>query len=192
MKVLICMRIFLFLLLILFFCEAGNENIVKAQDGSGKATTTTTNPTKPVTTTKTVTKPKPVKTVDKPSKTVTTKSKKLPDPPVADWEIDNMSGRWTGFYSEVACTLEVERIEGDTFYAKMFWGEGFEIAITGVIDRNSRKVTLTETEVLRLNPNGVWRLHVNTGTLTYNGLSMKGIGRDGKYSYKWSFNKASK
>lgn len=182
MKALNIMRIFLFALVILFFCEAGNENRAYGQGGDGKEQTT-----KATDKTATKTKPKTVtKTADKPSKTTGKKTKKTPDPPIADWEINNFLGRWTGFYNEVACTLMVERIEGDTFYGTLFWGEGFEVAITGVVERNTRAVTLTETEVLRLNPNGVWRLHVNTGNLKYGGLSMKGTGRDGKYSYKWS------
>ncbi len=153
--------------------------VANAQGGSGKTTPTPTpSPAK--------TKPK---TDAKTNITVKSKNKKIPDAPVADWEIANMSGSWTGRYSDVDCTLEIEKFEGDTFYGKMFWGEGFEIAMTGVIDRNTRKVTLTETEVLRVNPNGVWKLRVNTGTLPYGGLSMKGSGRDGKYTYKWSFKK---
>jgi hypothetical protein len=161
MKTLKSLQISVFVLAILFFCGFGNANIARAQDGSGKVSTTTT------TTTTTKTKPKTAKIVDKAAKTTTVKCKKKPDPPIADWEINNMPGRWTGRYSDVACTLVVERVEGDTFYGKMYWGEGFEIAMTGTIDRNTRKVTLTETEVLRVNPNGVWRLRVSSGTLPY-------------------------
>jgi hypothetical protein len=171
-------KISLFALAVLFFC--GHGNVADAQDGSGKATTNTT-------TTTPKTKSKPTKTVTKTTKPKIAKTKKIPDPPLGDWEINNMIGRWEGLYKEGDSTLEIERFEGYTFYGYFTRGE-FKIAFTGVIDKN-RKVVITETEVLSKPANRDWALGVNNGELPYACLEMKGTGKGGNTVYTWSYGK---
>ena len=170
-------RISFFVLVILFFSEVANENIAKAQDGSGKATTTT----------KSKTKPKAAKTVEKSTKTITIKpkSKKIPDPPLGDWEINNMIGRWEGLHNQGSSTMFIERFEDYTFYGYFIKGE-FKIAFTGVIDKN-RKIVVTETEVLSNPANYGWNLGVWTGKLPYACLRMEGTGKGGNTVYTWSY-----
>ena len=172
-------KISLFALAILFFC--GDGNVVAAQDGSGKATTTTTTST-------TNPKSKTTKVVPKTTKPKATKGKKTPDPPVGDWEINNLIGYWEGFYNEGSSVLEIERVDGDNFYGHFTKGD-FQVAFTGVIDRKARTVTWTETEVLQKPSDGRgWILGVNTGTLKYGGFDMKGSGKDAAGNvYTWSY-----
>jgi hypothetical protein len=169
------MKISVCVLAVLFFFGYGN--IARAQSGSGKVTTTT----------KPKIKPKTSKTVPKSTKTVTTKTRKTPDPPLAEWEMNNMFGHWEGVFQGRTATLEIENIEGSTFYGTME-SEGYKIAFTGFVDKTNRKVTMTETKVLSQPSNGSWTLGINSGALKYAALEMNGTGKDGENpSYKWSF-----
>jgi hypothetical protein len=163
----------LILVFITVICIFGGADSINAQGGSGKTTTTTT------------TKPKTTKTIPKTTKN--TKKKKTPDPPIADWEMTNLYGHWEGIYNKIKSNLEIERVEGDNFYGYFTTQEGFKIAFTGVVERKTRKVTLTETEVLQKPADGGWRLGVNTGTMEYGGFDMKGTGTDGNTVYTWSY-----
>ncbi|HEY0427556.1 MAG TPA: hypothetical protein VGC76_07095 [Pyrinomonadaceae bacterium] len=176
-------RLSLFIIPILIACGYGIGNNARAQDGSGKATMPTTQPaTKDKTKQKAV---KPVATTNKPSNS---KKKKQPDPPVADWEINNMPGHWEGKFNGENTTLEIQRFEGDTFYGFFTTGK-YQIAFTGVVERTTRKVTITETQVLHQNGDGEWTLGVLIGTLPYDGLNMQGTKKEGNAIYKWSFYK---
>lgn len=161
---------------ILFLCLfAAGGVAANAQGGSGKVTPTPSP-------TKTKAKPNP-----KTTKTVRTKSKKTPDPPVGDWEMTNLYGHWEGTYNEIKSDLEIERVDGDNFYGYFTTKDGFKIAFTGTVERKTRKVTITETEVLAKPANSGWALGVNAGTLEYGGFGMKGTRKDGSTVYTWSY-----
>jgi hypothetical protein len=148
---------------ILFLCVFAGVNVAAAQGGSGKVTPTPTNsPAK--------TKPK---TIPKTSKT---RSRKTPDPPIADWEMTNLIGHWEGTYNNMKSTLEIERVEGDEFFG-YFTVPGFKIKFTGKVVRAERKIIFAETDALEGNYND-WKMSVNKGTLKYGGFDMKGTGED--------------
>ena len=96
-------------------------------------------------------------------------------------------GSWTGTWGDDVdnCTIEINRVDGNKFYGTLRQ-EGAEVAFSGTFDRETRKVFIHETKVLKLGEYGGWLLGENTGVISADGLSMNGTGRDEQDEYVWS------
>jgi len=168
---------------VMFFFGLGWQNTAQAQEGARGA-----GGEKKVITvkTKTPTKTKITKTVKTPVKIPI---KKPTIKKVTDYEIQNLVGDWAGIFQDVSTSLRIERVEGSTFYGTLLQGET-QVSFTGFIDKDTRKITMTETRVIRNKPNTTWTLGINSGTLAGGGASMSGSGKDGTNPpYSWSFSK---
>ncbi|CAN5567485.1 hypothetical protein BH10ACI1_BH10ACI1_29400 [soil metagenome] len=182
MNTLKSMPISVFVFATLLFYGFWNANIVRAQGGSGKTSTTKTK-TKTTKTTSTST--------TRTNRTTNTQTRRNVVSKVADWEMDNLVGTWVGTFSDQYTILEIERVGGSTFYGTLIQGED-EVSFTGFVDKNTRKVTITETQVLKVREGGDWTLGIDNGTLLAGGNKMSGSGKDGVNPvYYWSFTKSN-
>lgn len=102
----------------------------------------------------------------------------------------DMVGVWKGTwgYNRAACTLTIERVDGDKFYGKLNKGKA-EIAFAGSIDSDSRTISFSETKVLRPGEYAPWSLGQNTGSFSLDGRSLSGTGTDKHGMYFWDASK---
>ena len=101
---------------------------------------------------------------------------------------ENLRGTWKGTWgsNDGDCTLDVERVAGNTFYGTLR-KEGAEIAFRGTYDPSSRRVSIVETEVLKIDEDmGKWSLGTNRGKLSDDGRIMVGGGTDEWGNYGWA------
>ena len=101
---------------------------------------------------------------------------------------ENLRGSWKGTwgYNDGDCTLEIERVSGNTFYGTLT-KDSAEIAFRGTYDPMSRRVSIVETEVLKIDADmGKWSLGTNRGKLSEDGRVMVGGGTDEWGNYGWA------
>ena len=100
----------------------------------------------------------------------------------------SLLGTWNGIWghNDGECTIEIERANGNTFHGTLRKG-GAEIKFVGTIDQKTRRVTLTETEVVKLGANMTkWSLGENKGKLSDDGRILVGSGSDEWGPYGWA------
>ena len=103
----------------------------------------------------------------------------------------DLSGTWEGTwgYDQEPCTIEIKRVEDDRFSGTLR-KEGVEISLAGEFDAEGQRVLLRETKVVRLAEHmSEWSLGTNTGTFSYDGLTLSGTGIDKWGTYDWSVTK---
>ena len=102
----------------------------------------------------------------------------------------NVTGTWKGKFDGANATLMIDKQEGDSFTGTLSMHETL-VAIAGRIDQDTRQVTINETRVLKENLKKYtpWKLGKNVGSISSDGKSMKGKGKDATHSYSWSFSK---
>lgn len=100
----------------------------------------------------------------------------------------DLVGTWEGLFDQAqyACTLEIERVEGNTFFGTLK-PQGALIAISGFIDIDTQQISFMETKIISLGNNSGWVLGNNRGTLSNDGKYISGTGVGGTSTYKWSF-----
>ena len=105
---------------------------------------------------------------------------------VTQEQIENLVGNWSGTFDLQPATIEIESVEGSTFHGTMTQA-GSQIAFTGFVDKNTRRVTMIETKVIASDNN--WVLGLNNGRLSLRGRKMWGSGKDANRPYSWTFSK---
>ena len=115
-----------------------------------------------------------------------TKKKKRRIVRVSDEQVTNLVGNWSGTFDQQPATIEIVSVEGATFQGTMTQA-GSQIAFTGFIEKNNRRITMIETKVVA-SDNG-WVLGLNKGRLANRGNRMWGSGKDANRPYSWSFKK---
>lgn len=124
--------------------------------------------------------------------TANTRLQTLPSPGGTPSQTDklNVTGTWKGKFDGANATLIIENQEGDSFTGTLGMHETL-IAIAGRIDQDTRQVTINETRVLKQNLKKYtpWKLGKDVGSISSDGKSMKGKGKDATHSYSWAFSK---
>lgn len=105
---------------------------------------------------------------------------------VTQEQIENLVGNWSGTFDSQPATFEIASVEGSTFHGTMTQA-GSQIAFTGFVDKNTRRVTIMETKVIVSDNN--WVLGLNNGRLSRRGRKMWGSGKDANRPYSWSLSK---
>jgi hypothetical protein len=102
----------------------------------------------------------------------------------------DLIGTWEGVFDQAqyACTLEIERAEGNASYGTLK-PKGGRIAVTGAIDLATRQITFIETRVISLGGNQAWTLGRNQGFISNSGRYISGVGVGGLIYYNWNFTK---
>ena len=100
----------------------------------------------------------------------------------------DLTGIWQGKFSDEPTVLSITTQTSDSFSGTLS-KKGYIIKITGKVDFDKGAVAITETKVLQTPPNLNWYLGTNDGTISVDGKSMSGTGRDKNGSYSWSFTK---
>ncbi len=102
----------------------------------------------------------------------------------------DLIGTWEGLFDQTqyACTLEIERVEGNAFYGALI-PKGGRIAVNGAIDPATRQISFIETTVISLGRNRDWTLGSNQGFFSNSGKYISGVGVAGLAYYNWNFTK---
>jgi hypothetical protein len=113
-----------------------------------------------------------------------------PTPPIS------MEGNWYGTYNtnNTPSTLIVNRQSNDQFEGILTTrgntGGTFKLVIEGSINSETRKVTMTEVDIISKPLENPWYLGKNEGTLSSDFRSMPGTGQDNRGNgYNWYFSK---
>ncbi|CAN5567449.1 hypothetical protein BH10ACI1_BH10ACI1_29390 [soil metagenome] len=105
---------------------------------------------------------------------------------VTQEQIENLVGNWSGTFDSQPSTLVISAVSESTFQA-ILTQAGSQIALTGFVDKNTRRVTIIETKVIESDNN--WVLGLNNGRLSLSGTKIWGSGKDPNRPYSWSFTK---
>lgn len=105
---------------------------------------------------------------------------------VTEDQITNLVGSWSGTFDQQPATLVIESVEGSTFHGVLTQA-GSQIAFTGFVDKNTRRVTIMETKIIVSDNN--WVLGLDNGRLSLRGSKIWGSGKDANRPYSWSFSK---
>lgn len=99
----------------------------------------------------------------------------------------DLVGTWEGLFdkTQYACTLEIEKVEGNTFYGTLK-RQGRSVAVSGTI--KDRSISFTSAKGMLDNNQG-WILGYNWGSFSNDGKSISGKGTNDLTSYEWSFTK---
>ena len=99
----------------------------------------------------------------------------------------DLIGTWEGLFdkTQYACTLEIEKVEGNTFYGTLK-RQGRSVAVTGTIE--NRRISFNSAKGMTDNNQG-WKLGYNWGSFSNDGKSISGKGANDSTSYEWSFTK---
>ena len=100
---------------------------------------------------------------------------------------ENLLGRWTGTWGRdrAACTLDIQRVDGDKFYGTLT-KEGTVVLFEGTLDAGERAVSFEEIKIVKLGPDmPSWSLGVNTGSFSVDGHVLTGTGQDKHSRYGW-------
>ncbi|HEX8887931.1 MAG TPA: hypothetical protein VF779_02075 [Pyrinomonadaceae bacterium] len=102
----------------------------------------------------------------------------------------NIVGTWSGKHTGFPATMIINNQKDDSFDGTINTS-GFLIAISGHIVQNTRQITFQETQVLKNSKPQTdrWLLGVNNGSISSDGSTIIGKGKDKKRSYSWSFSK---
>jgi len=98
----------------------------------------------------------------------------------------DLTGTWRGKFNEASATLNITTQRGDSFSGTLS-KNGYVVEFTGQINQTKRTVSIKETKVLKTPPNLIWNLGENSGTISEDGKTMSGTGKDKNVSYGWSF-----
>jgi hypothetical protein len=94
-------------------------------------------------------------------------------------------GTWEGTFDRAACSLVIERTEGDTFDGALIIKSG-RIAVKGTVNPSTRQISFKETRVIALGSMSNWILGVNEGFFSNDGQKIEGPGDGGGNFYAWS------
>jgi hypothetical protein len=97
-------------------------------------------------------------------------------------------GTWKGKFDKDAASLNITSQSGETFSGTLLT-KGYTVEITGQVNSAKRTVSIRETKVLKTPAGSNWNLGKDDGTISENGKTMSGTGRDKNISYTWSFTK---
>jgi hypothetical protein len=97
-----------------------------------------------------------------------------------------LMGGWNGTWdhNDGDCTIEITRADGDQF-SGVLTKDGAEIAFVGMLDRDTRTVSIQENEVINLGIYKEWSLGKNSGSISADGRTMSGTGYDKWGRYNW-------
>jgi hypothetical protein len=98
----------------------------------------------------------------------------------------DFTGIWKGKFNNVPATLSITTQQGDVFSGTLS-KNGYVIELSGKINFEKGTVAITETAVLQTPANSKWNLGTDDGTISEDGKSMSGTGKDKNGSYPWSF-----
>lgn len=95
-------------------------------------------------------------------------------------------GQWKGQSRGVPSTIVISNHSGETFSGTRMVGEQ-QIAIAGTIDVNSRQIMIRDAYVTK--GTGDYPLGLSTGTVSPDGRSMSGEGKDKRGAFTWSYSR---
>ena len=101
----------------------------------------------------------------------------------------DLVGTWEGKFDTTVSTLNILNQNGKTFSGTLNRKDGYVIEFAGEINHEKRTVSMNETKILKLPKDGAWILGKNNGTISADGKSMRGKGKDKVNSYQWTFTK---
>ena len=119
-------------------------------------------------------------------------------PPVKERDIalraEDLIGRWKGSWnywgdSGGTCTIDIDRVEGNSFYGTVSQDEA-KVTFEGTFDPETGRVFFQETHVLRVGAYSEWLLGTYIGSLTEDGRTLSGSGKDSYSGYDWSVTRA--
>lgn len=119
-------------------------------------------------------------------------------PPVHDAGVaartEDLIGRWEGswnYWGETGgtCTIDIDRVKGNNFYGTLTQN-GAEVTFEGTFDGYARRVFFRETKVIKIGVYQQWLLGTYFGSLSDDGRSLIGSGKDSWGGYDWSVAKA--
>ncbi|ABA20386.1 serine/threonine protein kinase [Trichormus variabilis ATCC 29413] len=97
-----------------------------------------------------------------------------------------MLGTWLGKFGSGQATLSITHQKEDyfdgTLIHKHFWNGTAKVAIEGNVNHETNIVEIKEIRII----SGYWRLAENQGSLSSDGKTISGIGKDSQGSYKWA------
>lgn len=99
-----------------------------------------------------------------------------------------ITGTWTGDLNGQPTTLVIKTQKGKSFSGTLSQA-GFLIAIKGSLTTDNYQISFKETRILEKPSGGIWALGTESGSISADGRSMTGEGRDGERTYSWSFSR---
>lgn len=104
----------------------------------------------------------------------------------------DLIGTWEGLFdkAQYACTLDIEKVEGNTFYGTLK-RQGDSVAVTGTIISKAREINFGPTKIVPIDNNRDWRLAFNWGSFSNDGKFISGKGLVDSSTYDWSFTKSN-
>lgn len=105
---------------------------------------------------------------------------------LSEIRLSDLVGIWEGFYDKVACTLEIEKVDGDKFYGTLK-RQGASVAVTGTINSKARSLNFSPAKIVTMDNTRDWRLGFNRGDFSDDGNSISGKGTGDLTTYEWSF-----
>lgn len=102
----------------------------------------------------------------------------------------DLVGTWEGLFdkAQYACTLEIEKVEGNTFYGTLK-RQGGSVAVTGTINSKERGISFGPTKTVMIGNTRDWKLGFNWGSFSNNGRLISGKGYSDYTTYEWGFTK---
>lgn len=97
-------------------------------------------------------------------------------------------GTWKGQFDKDAASLNITSQTGESFSGTLIT-KGYTVEITGQMNSAKRSVSIRETKVLKTPSGSIWNLGKEDGTISENGKTMGGKGRDKNITYNWTFTK---
>ena len=102
----------------------------------------------------------------------------------------DLVGSWEGLFDKIACTLEIEKVEGDKFYGTLK-RQSASVAVTGTINSKARSINFSPTKIVTMDNTRDWRLGFNWGDFSNDGKSISGKGYGDLAISEWYFAKKS-
>jgi hypothetical protein len=117
-------------------------------------------------------------------------------PPVNDADdavpvrAEDLIGRWEGgwnYWGDTGgtCTIDIERVRGNYFYGTLTQN-GAEVTFEGTFDPSSRRIFFRETKVIKIGVYSEWLLGTYFGSLSDDGRTLIGAGKDSSGGYDWN------
>lgn len=97
-------------------------------------------------------------------------------------------GTWKGKFNDASASLNITNQSGEAFSGTLVT-KGYTVEIVGQTNSARRSVSIRETKVLKTPAGSTWNLGKDDGTISADGSTMSGTGKDKNVSYKWSFTK---
>jgi len=119
-------------------------------------------------------------------------------PPVRDADAaslraEDLIGRWEGglnYWGDTGgtCTIDITQVKGNNFYGTLTQ-DGAQVTFEGTFDSYSRRVFFRDTKVVKVGAYSEWLLGTYFGSMSDDGRSLIGSGKDSSGGYDWNVTK---